>query len=276
MRKRAFFSALCIASLLAFPSQDALAQIRFNQIKQEVIEARLRTCPIKNAARRAAVEDLFREAGCDPGHLSEQKVKGSTQPNVICVLPGTGESAILVGAHFDHVSLGRGVVDNWSGAALLPSLYQSLSGEPRKHTFVFVAFTGEEDGLTGSAFYAKSMTPEEVARTRAMVNLDCLGLAPTAVWASHADKTLLDLLVRIAAALKLPLRGINIERVGSTDSESFTRRKIPHLTIHSVTQDTLGDVNGPFDDFGVVKWKDYYDTYTLVAAYLNYLDLKLD
>ncbi len=60
---------------------------------------------------------------------------------MICVLPGNSEKVIIVGAHFDHVSDGSGVVDNWSGASLLPSLYQALKDHPRKHTFIFIGFT---------------------------------------------------------------------------------------------------------------------------------------
>ncbi|PYX03200.1 MAG: Zn-dependent exopeptidase M28, partial [Acidobacteria bacterium] len=37
----------------------------------------------------------------------------SKLPNVICVLPGSSDKVIIVGAHFDRVSEGDGVVDNW-------------------------------------------------------------------------------------------------------------------------------------------------------------------
>ena len=81
---------------------------------------------------------------------------------------------IIVGAHFDKVPEGDGVVDNWSGASLLPSLFQSLKDEPHNHTFVFIGFTDEEKGLLGSSFYAGHMSKEEVAATDAMVNMDTL------------------------------------------------------------------------------------------------------
>ena len=45
----------------------------------------------------------------------------------------------------------------------------------------------------------------QVAATDAMVNMDTLGLAPTEVWASHADKQLTGVLVYIAKQLKRPL-----------------------------------------------------------------------
>ena len=69
---------------------------------------------------------LFEEAGCSGEHLTEQPVKHSHDPNVICALPGQSDAQIVVGGHFDFVDRGQGVVDNWSGCSLLPSLYQSL------------------------------------------------------------------------------------------------------------------------------------------------------
>jgi hypothetical protein len=58
-------------------------------------------------------------------------------------------------ARFDHVSEGDGVVDNWSGASILPSLYESVRIVPRKHTYIFIGFTDAEQGELGSYFYVR-------------------------------------------------------------------------------------------------------------------------
>jgi Zn-dependent M28 family amino/carboxypeptidase len=79
--------------------------------------------------------------------LCAQSVKESQRANVSCVLPGSSGKVIIPGAHFDHVSEGHGVVDNWSGASLLPALYQAVKNEPRKHTYMLMGFTGEEKGI---------------------------------------------------------------------------------------------------------------------------------
>ena len=81
-----------------------------------------------------------------------------------------------MGAHYDRVSAGNGVVDNWSGASLLPSLYEAVKGQPREHTYIFIGFTDEEKGLVGSRFYVRQMMKQQVAATDAMVNMDTLGL----------------------------------------------------------------------------------------------------
>lgn len=106
----------------------------------------------QQSAAGTTLKQIFTEAGCDESHLSEQPVKGSKLPNVICVLPGSSDRVIIVGAHFDRVPDGDGVVDNWSGASLLPSLYEAVKLEPRKHTYIFVGFTDEEKGEVGSHF----------------------------------------------------------------------------------------------------------------------------
>ncbi|MGH9651127.1 MAG: hypothetical protein ACRD3I_11740, partial [Terriglobales bacterium] len=102
-----------------------------------------------------------------------------------------------------------------------------------------------------------------------------LGLSSTKVWLSHADKGLAAALNNVAHSMKLPLAGVNVEQVGSSDSESFAKRSIPSLTIHSVTQETFPILHSSQDTLAAIHLDDYYATYRLVAAYLSYLDQKL-
>ena len=50
---------------------------------------------------------------------------------------------------------------------------------------------------------------------------------------------------------------------------------MPVLSLHSVTQETWGVINGNRDVWSAVSWKDYYDTHRLVSALLMYLDRDL-
>ena len=61
---------------------------------------------------------------------------------------------------------------------MLPSLYEGLRSTQRQRTDIFIAFTGEERGELGSATYVREMTKEQLAQSKAMVNLDTLGLGP--------------------------------------------------------------------------------------------------
>ena len=248
------------------------AQVQFRVLDRDVIEARLKGFSDKNDERELILERMFAQSGCAADKLQQQLVKKKLPPNLICVVPGQTGRIILVGAHSDHADIGDGVVDNWSGASLLPSLMYSVSGIPRQHTFIFVAFTDEEGGMVGSDFYAKKLTPEQRASIDLMVNLDTLGLGPTKVWGTHADGQLFNVLAKVANSMKLPLDVVNVDNVGTTDSESFAKYKIPRITVHSVTQDTWGILHSKKDTFDAIKMDDYYASYRLLAVYLAFLD----
>jgi Peptidase family M28 len=272
---RSIISALCIAALLHQGIGASAETVHYKQISQQVIEARLRKYAGNNAQREATLKNIFAEAGCDDQHLSEQPVKGSKLPNVVCLLPGSSDKVIIVGAHFDRADEGDGVVDNWSSASLLPSLYQSLKEQQRTHTYIFIGFTDEERGEIGSQSYVRQMTNAQVSVTGAMVNMDTLGLGPTKVWGSHSDKRLTSMLVYTANLLNVPVAGVDVEGIGaSSDSEQFAERKIPRITIHSYTQKSFEShiLHSYKDNLSVIHLDDYYQTYRLIAAYLAVLD----
>ena len=273
-RSRSHVATLCLVLLLHAGINAPAESFRYNPVSREVVEARLGKYAGSNKQREITLKQMFSEAGCDEQHLSEQPVKGSKQPNVICLLPGTSDKVIIVGAHFDYVPAGNGVVDNWSGASLLPSLYEAIKIEPRKHSYIFIGFTDEEVGEVGSAFYVHQMTRAQVAATDAMVNMDTLGLAPTEVWASHSDPRLNHAIASLAKSMSLPVTAMNVEQVGSTDSEQFAARKIPSITIHSLTQETWDAhiLHTSKDKLSAMNLDNYYETYRLVAAYVAFLD----
>lgn len=249
-------------------------QIKFSLMDKTIILERIRESRPKNQQREEKIKEIFSAAGCGSA-MTEQPVKHVSTPNVICRLPGETDDEIIVGAHYDKVSAGTGTVDNWSGAALLPSLYEGLASVKRHHTFVFIAFTGEEEELLGSDFFVHHMSHDEIARARAMINMDTLGLSFTKVWVHRADKDLLHALLVIAASMKLPVGEVDVESVGSTDSESFAGKHIPRITIHSLTRDTLHVLHSSADNLQALHSDDYYDTYRLIQAYLAYLDQEL-
>jgi membrane-associated protease RseP (regulator of RpoE activity) len=112
--------------------------------------------------------------------------------NVIGILPGRDpvlrREAVIIGAHYDHLgggefgslspdSTGRvhnGADDNASGAASLIHIARALAAAPPLRTVVFIAFSGEELGLLGSAHYVKEPL-YGLDATVAMINLDMVG-----------------------------------------------------------------------------------------------------
>ncbi|MDX6444890.1 MAG: hypothetical protein QOH71_1964 [Blastocatellia bacterium] len=112
--------------------------------------------------------------------------------NVVGILPGNDpklkNEAIVIGAHYDHLGMGgegsgslsastgihHGADDNASGVAALIELARMLSSQRLRRTVVFVAFSGEEEGLIGSNYYVNHpIVP--LANTVAMLNMDMIG-----------------------------------------------------------------------------------------------------
>jgi Peptidase family M28 len=248
------------------------AQLKFVTMKREVIQERLQAYKGNDHIREATLKALFESAGCAGERLLEQAVKGLKEPNLICTLPGQSDSVVLIGAHYDHVDRGDGVADNWSGASLLPSFYQALSSQRHQNTFIFVGFAGEEKGLVGSRFYVKQLAKEGLTKIRALICIDTLGLSTTEVWVAKSDERLVRALNGLAHSLNLPLTGVNVDQVGMSDEESFVKEKVPVLVVYSVTQQTLSVLHSPRDNYKVIKFDDYYDSYRLLSGYLVLLD----
>jgi len=108
------------------------------------------------------------------------------------VIPGKGPLAketIVVGAHYDHLGRGEagsaepdskqihnGADDNASGAVVLVEIARRLAKQDRNSSrqIVFVAFSGEERGLLGSAYFVRNC-PVPLESIVAMVNFDMVG-----------------------------------------------------------------------------------------------------
>jgi len=260
---------LLIVMAAAVNAQD----IQFYSVEESVLQERLRLAHPKNAERYLRLKSLFSQSGCSGERLREQKVGGSKEPNLICGLEGSGERPrkIILGAHFDSIG-GDGIIDNWSGAVLLPSLYEFTGRGKRRHDFEFIGFAAEEKGLLGSKKYVKSIPKGERARIAAVIIVDSVGLTSTKCWVNGSSAGLVRAVGRLASAMKLDLQGVNVERVGTTDSAPFKDAGIPVLSLHSVTAETMNTINSGRDVWSAVSWRDYYDTHRLISALLRYLD----
>ncbi len=83
--------------------------------------------------------------------------------NVVATLHGTDtpESIVIVGGHLDSTSpesatLAPGANDNASGIASVLAIANILKNYQFRSTIRFIAFTGEEQGLYGSQYYAQA------------------------------------------------------------------------------------------------------------------------
>jgi hypothetical protein len=191
--------------------------------------------------------------------------------NVIGVLEGEGPHAdetIVIGAHYDHLGYGGsnslapgahtihpGADDNASGDAALLEIARELAGREKKlpRRIVFIAFTGEERGLLGSARYVKDpLIPLD--KTIAMLNMDMVGRMQDnklIVYSNDTAPQFDPLIDKVNAAF-----GFKIVRqpggFGPSDHASFYAKQIPvlhyftgtHKDYHRPT-DTADKINVP-------------------------------
>lgn len=110
--------------------------------------------------------------------------------NVIGYLPAATDTAIVIGAHFDHLGWGAagsrylgkekkihyGADDNASGTAGLLELAEHFASNKNqiRHSLLFAAFSGEEAGILGSSFYVDHPTID-TSKIRMMLNMDMIG-----------------------------------------------------------------------------------------------------
>jgi hypothetical protein len=190
--------------------------------------------------------------------------------NVIGILPGRDpvlrNQTIILGAHYDHLGLGgfgsldpdstglvhNGADDNASGVAALIQVAARLAASPPARTVVFIAFSGEELGLLGSAFYVRQPI-YPLASTLAMVNLDMVGRLRNGrliVYGARSAKEFPALLDSLNwyAGFDLKAQG---DGYGPSDHSSFYAAKRPVLHLFT---DLHEDYHRTTDDWQKVNY----------------------
>ena len=209
--------------------------------------------------------------------------------NVIGILPGRDpvlrNQTVILGAHYDHLGLGgfgsldpdstghvhNGADDNASGVAALIQVAARLAVSPPARTVVFIAFSGEELGLLGSAYYVKEPI-YPLTGTLAMVNLDMVGRLRNGrliVYGARTAKEFPALLDSLNwyAGFELKPQG---DGYGPSDQSSFYSAKRPVLHLFT---DLHEDYHRTTDDWqkinvdGLKRVSDF--TLGLVTALAN-------
>ena len=131
--------------------------------------------PISKATHHAY--EHFQQAGLDAA-FQEYTWDGNHWRNVVAEQPGSTEPAqiVLITAHIDAMPSGPiapGADDNASGTTAVLIAADILSQYRFRYTLRYVLFTGEEQGLRGSAAYADHVyaTGEDIA---GVLNLDMI------------------------------------------------------------------------------------------------------
>ena len=163
------------------------------------------TVPLQGWITCDVAASLFKSAGFDFDEMKKKALQPDFKPiplgakasvqiknktrtveskNVIGVLEGAEkpDEYVIFTAHWDHLGIGEpqngdkdyhGAVDNASGVASILEMARAAAKlQPRpKRSLVFMAVTGEEQGLLGSEYYASNPT-FPLNKTLANINID--------------------------------------------------------------------------------------------------------
>lgn len=188
--------------------------------------------------------------------------------NVIGYLEGSDSvlknEVIVVGAHFDHLGITgnykeknsipeihNGADDNGSGTTGVLELAEKIGANKNlfKRSILFICFSGEEEGLIGSANFTKSDLFNKY-NIIAMLNFDMIGrlsnntlilngTGTSDIWDDLIDKENQNYNFKISK---------NSDGMGGSDHMSFTLKRVPVMFFFTGLHE---DYHQPTDDF----WK---------------------
>lgn len=212
----------------------------------------------------AEMPTIYLEFQCD---LIKQT---SLARNVVGLRKGTGtlsKEILVIGAHYDHLGrdnpsslsanpgeqIHNGADDNASGTAGLLELAEAFVShrDALRRSVLFLAFSGEEQGLLGSRHYVKHpIFP--LQKTVAMINMDMIG--------RMKDKKLIiggtatspgwqDVLTQVNESSELELK-FKEGGFGPSDHSSFYGKKVPVLFFFTGVHH---DYHKPSDDYDKIN-----------------------
>ncbi|MEO6444818.1 MAG: M28 family peptidase [Gemmatimonadaceae bacterium] len=168
--------------------------------------------------------------------------------NVVAMIrgrdPALRDEVIVLGAHLDHLGrssfgaldqertneIRNGADDNASGVAAILELARLLKSEPTRRSVVIVAFSGEELGLLGSAWFVEH-APFALTSIQAMLNFDMVGRLRDDKLMVYGTATATELAGIVADANTTPafkLVAIG-DGTGPSDHSSFYLKDMPVL-----------------------------------------------
>lgn len=200
--------------------------------------------------------------------------------NVMAKINTKSDYAIIITAHYDHIGIGKhhsrapftngihnGADDNASGVAMMLALAGWCNEHKKelKYDMIFIAFSGEEDGLFGSVNYLRSGITD-TSKILCNLNFDMVG---------RLD--LMRPILRIDGALEHAAwdsvfppdsaNGFNVHRrlnliPGGADHCSFLDLHIPAVLI---TTGLHSEYHTPYDDMDKINFQGM----TFIAGYIQ-------
>jgi Zn-dependent M28 family amino/carboxypeptidase len=174
------------------------------------------------------------------------EIRGSEKP----------EEVVILGAHLDSWDLGTGSTDNGTGSMAVLEAARTLAklNLKPKRTIRFVLFTGEEEGLVGSAKYAEAHKDELEKISGVLVHDTGTGRVLTlGLHDNYQDREIVD---QVLAPLKeLKLLEPTMRRSFGTDHASFDDVGVPGFFVVQDGAEYNQTHHSQSDTFDKV-WKD--------------------
>ena len=191
--------------------------------------------------------------------------------NVIGVLPGSDpvmrDQVVVIGAHYDHLGIGvpvngdsiyNGADDDASGVTTVLSVARALKqGPPTKRTIVFIATTGEEQGILGTRWYVKHpVLPIEKMVADMEVEMigrpDSMAGGSGKAWLTGYDRSTMGDMLKTSGIPIVADPYPSFRFFERSDNIVFARMGIPAHTLSSYNLHT--DYHKPSDDVDKVDF----------------------
>lgn len=188
--------------------------------------------------------------------INKMKSDTVTTQNVVGYIEGSDavlkNEFIVIGAHYDHwgwggkgssskkkdtMAIHNGADDNASGVSALLSILKELSKSKvkPKRSIIFIAFSGEEQGLLGSKYFVNNL-PVNKSAVKVMLNMDMVGRLNTEkqlyMGGAGTFPDGVELMKRLTIGSGLnPI--IHAGEVGGSDHVSFYKSDISSIGFHT-------------------------------------------
>jgi len=183
-------------------------------------------------------------------------VTGSVESeNVVAEIRGREEphEFVLLGAHLDSWELGTGALDNACNVALVIDAARAIraSGTIPRRSIRFVLFTGEEQGMLGSAAYARAHR-SELDRMIAAIIVD----AGSGAFTGYSLSGRKDILAPVREALEpvaaLGAKDFTLDAELGTDNFDFLLEGVPTLVANQEPANYMLNYHAASDTFDKV------------------------
>lgn len=249
----------------------------------------------------AAFERIGLESKGTEGYFQPFTVKKSTSPhekavvgtdgvgvtgrNVAGFIDNGAEHTVVIGAHYDHLGYGsegslhrgekaihNGADDNASGTAVVIQMARILKENSDNFNYLFLAFSGEENGLWGSNYFSKNATVD-ISTVNYMINLDMVGrLNEERALAVGGVGTSPVWMKKLEVANTDSLKLVTTESgIGPSDHTSFYLQDLPVLHLFTGQHE---DYHRPGDDADKINYQGMVEIVRFLERLVGELDVE--